>query len=137
MAEKNVMVFEPQQMARVQNPADCLIHFKSIQRKPQEHFAVVMLDGAHQVMGKKVVTVGIVNRTLVHPREIFREAIKKNAMAIIVGHNHPSGKVEPSEEDREITKRLKAAGEIIGIRVLDHVIISKTGYYSFLEDGRL
>ena len=135
--EKNVMVFEPEQMAKVRNPEDCLIQFKNIQRKQQENFEVVMLDGAHQVIGKKIVTTGIVNRTLVHPREIFREAIKKNAMAIIVGHNHPSGKVEPSAEDREITKRLKEAGEIIGIQVVDHIIISKTGYYSFLEDGRL
>jgi DNA repair protein RadC len=135
--EKNVLVFEPEQMAKVRNPEDCLIQFKNIQKKSVETFEVVMLDGAHNIIGKKIVTSGILNRTLVHPREIFREAIKKNAAAIIAGHNHPSGTVEPSAEDWEITKRLKEAGEIIGIPVLDHIIISKQGYYSFLEDGTL
>ena len=135
--EKNVLVFEPEQMAKVRNPEDCLIQFKNIQKKSVETFEVVMLDGAHNIIGKKIVTSGILNRTLVHPREIFREAIRKNAAAIIAGHNHPSGTVEPSAEDRLITKRLKEAGEIIGIQLVDHIIISKQGYYSFLEDGTL
>ena len=137
MTEKNVLVFEPNQMSKVLSPQDCLIHFKNIQRKQQECFAVILLDGANQVISTKVVTTGLINRTLVHPREIFREAVKKNAFAVIIGHNHPSGNNNPSAEDHDITKRLKSAGKIIGINVVDHVIISKTGYYSFLEDGKL
>ena len=78
---------------------------------------------------------GILNRTIVHPREVFAEPITKRAAAIIVAHNHPSGNVDPSPEDREITNRLKAAGETLGIPLLDHIIFGVKGYFSFVEQG--
>jgi len=93
------------------------------------------LNGAHWTIRRHVVTIGLANRTMVHPREVFWPAIRDNAVAIVVAHNHPSGQIDPSNEDREVTRRLVAAGEIIGIPVLDHVIIGRDRYYSFLESG--
>jgi len=103
----------------------------------QEHFVVVILDGAHQVIRVKLITVGLLNRTLIHPREVLRPAILESAAGIIVAHNHPSGNLDPSREDREITRRLVDSGQLIGIPVLDHLIFSKNGYFSFQEAGLL
>ncbi|MBO4280070.1 MAG: DNA repair protein RadC [Spirochaetales bacterium] len=101
----------------------------------QEHFLVIMLNGAHELMGVNVVTVGLVNRTLVHPREVFADPISMRATAIILAHNHPSGNLEPSPDDLEVTLRLKKAGHLLGIEVLDHLIFSSDGYRSMLESG--
>jgi DNA repair protein RadC len=106
-------------------------------RKTNEHLLVLTLDGQHSVIRVIIVSIGIANRTLVHPREVFIPAIKDNACGVILAHNHPSGNIEPSQEDQEITTRLCKAGEILDISVLDHVIITKNGYYSFLEEGNL
>lgn len=103
--------------------------------KHTEYFLVLTLDGAHNVIKLHVASQGLVNRTLIHPREVFRPCLSDNAVACILLHNHPSGNLEPSPDDREITKRLIDASEIIGISVLDHLVISKRGYYSFLEHG--
>jgi DNA repair protein RadC len=81
--------------------------------------------------------VGLINKTPVHPREVFAEAITDRASAIIIAHNHPSGTVEPGKEDLEITRQLKSAGKILGIRLLDHIIFNRNGYYSFLEKSEL
>ncbi len=105
--------------------------------EPQEHFIVADLNGAHEIIEIRVISKGLVNRTLVHPREIFRGAIINNSSVVILIHNHPSGNVDPSFEDIEITKRIKKAGELIGIEVLDHIIIAKKGHFSFLEEGKL
>jgi len=107
-------------------------------KRKQENFIVITLDGAHNVIKKRVVSKGLVNRTLVHPREIFRPAISDNAVAIIIAHNHPSGSVKPSRDDDAVTKAIREAGEIVGIRVLDHIVFSGNGnYYSYLEDNKL
>jgi len=123
---------------RIRTPIDALpvLGDKRIKAKT-EGFYVIELDGAHEVIRVRTVTKGLVNRTMVHAREVFRNAIKDNAVAIVVAHNHPSGQVEPSAEDDQITKRLVEAGEIIGIPVLDHVIVARCGYFSYLEKGRL
>jgi DNA repair protein RadC len=105
--------------------------------KKQEHFIAIPLNGAHEVIAVKVVTIGLVNRSMVHPREVFRYAIQKNAAAVIIAHNHPSGNVEPSDEDRVVTDRMREAAKVVGIRLLDHVIVGKRGYYSFLENQRM
>ena len=99
-----------------------------------ENFVVIALGGGKQVISIRTITVGTVNRTLVHPREVFRYAILENAASIIISHNHPSGFVSPSSDDINITKILKEASEIIGITLLDHVIIGKGNYFSFLEN---
>ena len=120
---------------QIRVPSDAVSALRLFAIKRQEHFVVLTLNGAHWTIRRHVVTIGLANRTMVHPREVFWPAIKDNAVAIVVAHNHPSGQIDPSNEDREVTRRLVAAGEIIGIPVLDHVIIGRDRYYSFLESG--
>ena len=104
--------------------------------RKQEQFITVSLNGAHEVLAVRVVSVGILNKTIVHPREVFSDPLGDRAAANIVCHNHPSGQLEPSEEDRNITRRLYAAGELLGIALLDHLILSpRGGYFSFVEGG--
>ena len=107
-----------------------MLHFSS---RDQEHFITIMLNGAHEVIDSFISTIGLLNKTIVHPREVFAPAIKNRAAAIAIAHNHPSGSLEPSEEDKQVTMRLINAGEILGIRVIDHIVFSSRGYYSFLE----
>ncbi len=112
--------------------------FKLVKRyakEKRELFILLTLNGANTVVSVSIVSIGIVNRTIIHPREIFSRAISDNAAAIIVCHNHPSGNVMPSEEDIDITKRICKAGEIIGIPLLDHVIFSNRNYTSLKREG--
>ena len=99
--------------------------------KKQEHFYVLLLDTKNRIINKSLVSVGTLNASLIHPREVFREAIRQAAHGVIAVHNHPSGDPSPSAEDRYITDALKKAGEIINIRFLDHVIIGDESYYAF------
>ena len=103
--------------------------------KKQEHFIVITLDGANHIIEKRVVFVGTLNQSLVHPREVFADAICDRAASIIIAHNHPSGQLIPSDADRRITRRLKEVADMVGIELLDHVILSREGYYSFEEEG--
>ncbi len=105
--------------------------------RKQERFICCSLNGAHELIAARLVSVGLVNRTIVHPREVYADPIIDRACAVIVAHNHPSGRLEPSGEDREITARLKSAADILGIALLDHLIFSSQGYYSFVEHGLL
>lgn len=118
-------------------PEDIFTRLSNIREKEQEHFVVIGLDGRHEELYCSVITIGLLDRTLIHPREVFKQAIKENCTAIIVAHNHPSGLADPSDHDTEMTKRLVEAGELIGIPVLDSMIVSKSGYYSYLEKGKL
>lgn len=93
--------------------------------------------GANEVIASRVVSVGLVNKTQVHPREVFADPITDRAAAIIAAHNHPTGDLMPSKEDREITKKLLTAGEVLGIRLLDHIIFNQKSYYSFLEHDEM
>jgi DNA repair protein RadC len=97
---------------------------------------VVPLDTKNRVLGFHVVSVGSLGASLVHPREVFKIAILANAASVILVHNHPSGDPEPSAEDRRVTERLKEAGELVGIPVLDHVVIGDGRYVSFTDRGR-
>ncbi len=103
----------------------------------QEHLIVLSLDGAHRLIAKRLISIGTLNASLVHPREVFADPITDRAASIIAIHNHPSGTLEPSEADRQVTKRLKDAGNLLGIQLLDHVIITKTHYYSFSDEDNL
>lgn len=105
--------------------------------RKQERFICCSLNGAHELIAARVVSVGLVNRTVVHPREVYADPITDRACAVVVAHNHPSGRLDPSPEDREITERLKGAADTLGIALLDHVIFSSEGYYSFVEHGLL
>ena len=101
--------------------------------RPVEQFGVVLLDTKHRVMRTAVVTVGTLDASIMHPREIFREATAAGAAAIVVFHNHPSGDPEPSQDDIDLTRRLMAAGELMGIDVLDHIILGNVRYSSMKE----
>jgi len=101
----------------------------------QEHFICLYLDTKNKIIKEENVFKGTLNSSLVHPREVFRTAIKESANSIILVHNHPSGDVSPSVEDERITLEFQKAGEILGIKVLDHIIIGKDGYYSWKEES--
>jgi DNA repair protein RadC len=101
----------------------------------REKFIVLLLDAKHRVIGVNTVSIGSLTASIVHPREVFKPVIAGNAAAIILAHNHPSGDSAPSPEDVELTKRLREAGELLGIRVLDHVILGEGSHYSFVDAG--
>jgi DNA repair protein RadC len=122
---------------KIKHPSDVYGLVKSFTKKKQEHFIVLTLNGSYDVISMRIVSIGLVNKTIIHPREIFIHAIKDNAIAIIVCHNHPSNNLEPSDEDIEVTEILEKAGKIIGINLLDHVIVSKSGYYSFKQNDKM
>jgi DNA repair protein radc len=105
-----------------------------IGNKKQEHFFVVYLDNAKKIINDKLLFIGTINHSVVHPREIFKEAYMLSASAIICVHNHPSGNVFPSKEDINITNSIDKIGSLLGIKLVDHIIIGKTQYYSFLEN---
>jgi DNA repair protein RadC len=100
-----------------------------------ENFRVVFLDSKNQIINSKIIFIGTLNESVVHPREIFKSAILENSANIILIHNHPSGDLNPSEEDIKTTKELVKAGEILGIKVLDHIIVGNNSFFSFLEEG--
>ncbi len=102
----------------------------------RENFVVVLLNTKNEVIETSTVSIGTLGASLVHPREVFKPAVRASAASVILAHNHPSGKVEPSQEDREVTRRLGEAADILGIEVLDHVIVGD-GYFSMKEHGML
>ena len=103
--------------------------------KKQEHFVCISLNGAHEVIEKRIVTIGLVDRSQVHPREVYADVISDRAAAVIFAHNHPSGDLKPSNSDLKIHEQLTEAGKILGLRILDHIIVTKKGYFSFQEAG--
>jgi len=121
----------------INTPSKVLPVIAFLTDKKTEHFAVVTLDAAHKVISMHITSQGILNKTLVHPREVFIDAITDNSATIILAHNHPSGALDPSKEDDEITERLVKAGELLGIPVLDHIIVGNEGYYSYQENGKI
>jgi DNA repair protein RadC len=124
--------------ASVRSPADVHRAFSpELRHVAHERFLVVLLDGRHRVMRHEVVSQGTLTASLVHPREVFRPALREAAAAVILVHNHPSGDPTPSREDREITRRLARAGRILGIEVVDHVVVAERGYTSLREQGAL
>ena len=123
--------------AKIVTPADLLPHVRHYADRKQEHFLCASINGANEILNIRVVSIGLVDRSPVHPREVFADALSDRASAVLVAHNHPSGGVEPSLSDVDVTKQLKAAGDIVGITLLDHIIFNRTDYFSFLEAGRL
>lgn len=120
---------------RIAMPRDVYPLISHFADRKQEHFVCISLNGAHEVISARQITSGLVNKTVVHPREIFADPITDRACAIVVAHNHPSGNLEPSKEDIDITKRLQEAGDVLGIPLLDHIVFSQSAYYSFVEHG--
>lgn len=120
---------------RVTGPGDLFPVLARYTRRKQEVFLLVTLDGGKQVIKVHIVTVGLINRTLIHPREIFVRAIRDYSCSIIIAHTHPSGVLDPSREDIDATKRIYDCGKLLGIEVLDHLIVAKTRFVSFKELG--
>jgi len=116
-------------------PTDVLPFVRDICDKKQEHFICISLNGANEIIEKRVITVGLMNVNYVHPRDIFSDVLMDHAASVVLVHNHPSGNTEPSKDDIELTKRLIQAGELLGIKVHDHIIISKKGHTSMRERG--
>ena len=122
---------------KIETPADLLPHVRHFADRKQEHFLCASINGANEIINIRVVSIGLIDRAPVHPREVFADALADRASAVIVAHNHPAGGVEPSPADVDATRQLKAAGVVMGIALLDHIIFNRSGYYSFLEAGRL
>ncbi len=119
----------------IEHPSDAVPLLQHYAARAQEHFICVSLNGANEVISTRVVSIGILTKTLVHPREVFCDAIKDRAASIIVAHNHPSGNLSPSREDILLTNRLYEAGDILGIKLLDHIILVPCGdYFSFIQN---
>ena len=122
---------------RVQLPIDAWAAFKDLRFEPVEVFRVAFLDSGNRLMAYEDISRGTVSRTIVHPREVFYSAVHLRAHALIAGHNHPNGSLRPSLEDEEVTRRLQRAGEILGIKLLDHLVIGERGFYSFKDHHRI
>ncbi|MDI6714152.1 MAG: DNA repair protein RadC [Thermodesulfovibrio sp.] len=122
---------------KIRNADDVIRLTEELRDKKQEYFLSFTLDGASNLIQKRIIFIGTLNHSIVHPREVFADAISDRAAGIIFVHNHPSGDTTPSKQDIEITKRLIEAGKIVGIEVVDHVIVSRNGYFSFQAEGIL
>ena len=127
--------YEPAGTVKIQKPEDILPLVGTYREKPQEYFICISLTGAGEVIRSRVVTIGILNHSLVHPREVFAGAITDRAASVICVHNHPSGSLDASTQDIAITRQLQEAGTLLGIQLLDHIIITKTGFSSMKEKG--
>lgn len=125
--------FSSKAKTKIRSVTDVIPILQIYSFRKQEHFVCVTLNGAHEVMNIYVISVGSLNKTVIHPREVFTVAIAERAAAIIVAHNHPSGSLEPSTADFDCTKQILESSKILGIPLLDHLIISKDGYFSFHE----
>jgi DNA repair protein RadC len=122
---------------RITSAQEVYEELKSFSTKSQEHFLTITLDGASHIINTRTVFIGTLNQSLVHPREVFADAIADRAAGIIIAHNHPSGTLEASRADIQITQRLKEVSKLVGIELLDHVILAKDGWYSFSDEGLL
>jgi len=121
----------PGERSPIRGPEDVLGQVRDLVRARREHFVVLLLNARHELECRETVSIGSLNASIVHPREVFLPAILHSAASVILVHNHPSGDPEPSEEDLGITRRLVQVGELVGIAVLDHVIVALRGHVSF------
>ena len=122
---------------RICSAKDVYDELKAFSTRTQEHFLTITLDGASHIINTRTVFIGTLNQSLVHPAQVFSDAISDRAAGIIIAHNHPSGTLEASRADIQITQRLKEVAKLIGIELLDHVILSKHGFFSFSDEGLL
>lgn len=121
----------------IRDAEDAFHYFASIQAMAQEVFVVMSLNGANKPIKTRWITVGLLDSNQVHPREVFADSLMDRAASVVFAHNHPSGTLEPSAEDLALTKRLQKAGELLGIKVLDHLIVAPTGFISMKQSGKM
>jgi len=122
---------------KIKFPADVLPLIRHYGDRKQEHFICISINGANEIINVRVVTIGLIDKTHVHPREVFADIITDRASAFIIAHNHPVGGVTPGKEDKEITETLKESGKLLGINLLDHIIFNSKTHYSFVEHDEL
>jgi len=127
---KRALEVEDNNLPFINSAKDAVAQLQELRRAKKEHFVVLYLNARNQLIHKETISIGTLNASLVHPREVFKPAIEHLAASVILAHNHPSGGVEPSEADLELTKRLKEAGKVLGIEVTDHVIIIDSKFTS-------
>ncbi len=133
---RRVLTAIPEARATISNPADAVhLVMEEMRFLDREHFRCLLLNTKNQVLAIETVSVGSLNSSIVHPREVFKNPLKRSAAALVLVHNHPSGDPAPSREDLDVTKRLVEAGKILGIEVLDHIIIGDQRYISLKEEG--
>ena len=135
--EQGVLLAEPYKSEilshwRFATPEKAVEQLSDIRDKKQEYFVCLTLDGANRLIAKRIITIGTLTASLVHPREVFAEAISDRVASIIVAHNHPSGTLTASSADSEVTQRLEEAGVVLGIKLVDHLIVSSSGHLSIL-----
>lgn len=116
--------FEVPDRPIIDSPEKAVEQLADIRDKKQEYFVCLTLDGANRLIAKRIITIGTLTASLVHPREVFADAITDRAASIIVAHNHPSGSLEPSQADREVTERMQQAGELLGVSLIDHIVVT-------------
>ncbi len=124
--------FEVSERPIIDSPEKAVEQLSDIRDKKQEYFVCLTLDGANRLIAKRIITIGTLTASLVHPREVFADAIADRAASIIVAHNHPSGTLTASSADSEVTQRLEEAGVVLGIKLVDHLIVSSSGHLSIL-----
>ena len=129
--------FQQKSSIAILSPKDVWNILVDVRVSKKELFIVFYLDVQNQLIKKETISIGILNASIVHPREVYEPAIKYLASQIIISHNHPSGESSPSDEDVELTAQIKKAGEILGIELIDHIIVTKSTYFSFKEQGVL
>jgi len=131
---KRYLIKQNKKITEAKNIYDELQEYKT---KKQEYFIVITLDGANHIIEKRVVFIDPLNRSLIHPREIFADALTDRAASIIIAHNHPSGQLEASTEDLHVTQRIKESGKLLGIELLDYIIFTKDGFLSLADVGQM
>lgn len=124
--------FEVSERPIIDNPEKAVEQLGDIRDKKQEYFVCLTLDGANRLIAKRIITIGTLTASLVHPREVFAEAITDRAASIIVAHNHPSGNLQASDADKQVTTRLQESADLLGIKLNDHLIVTKTSYTSII-----
>lgn len=135
---KRVLYTQPQDKIVIDDPAIAAAYLSNdLMWQTQERFAVLLLDVKHRVIGRQIISIGTATETLAHPRDIFREAIRQGATRLIVAHNHPSGNVDPSNEDIVLTRQLLSGAEVLGIPVLDHIILGNGNHSSIRQQTSL
>ena len=121
----------------ITNAATVYDYLWEYRHKDKEHFLTLTLDGASRVIDTHIISIGTLNQSMVHPREVFYPAIRDRSAAIIIAHNHPSGERSPSLADKKVTARLKEVGKLVGIDVIDHIILTREGFYSFQDENEI
>jgi DNA repair protein RadC len=130
VAEVTVRRYRGKAPTAIRGPEDAMKFLRKYRKAKREFFVILLLNARHEMVRAEVISIGSLNASIVHPREVFHPAVLHSAASIVLSHNHPSGDPEPSEEDLNITKRLVQVGDLLGIGVLDHIIVASRGIVS-------